>query len=105
MVEEPILTCGSRHVSQPEGPIQQFEALATRLRAGGWYARVLPTQHGSALRVVNPDAVPLNDDIILWQDAAGVWWFLWSFGAPVAPAGDLDAAAHRIAYVLGGTVR
>jgi hypothetical protein len=88
--------------SLPNGPIHHFEGFAERLRADGWYACVLLTDaHTPALRVVNPAAVSLNDDVTLGRDKVGAWWFHWSFGERIAHVGDLDVAAARIARVLG----
>jgi hypothetical protein len=102
MVEERASAQGSRYGSRPDGPIHHLETFAERLRADGWYARLLfADAQTPALRVVNPAAVPLNDDITLGQDEAGAWWFHWSFGERIAHVGDPDVAAARIARVLG----
>lgn len=90
--------------SPPENddPISHLDALGERLRREGWYARVIAA-HGQAalLRVVNPAAPPLNDDLALNQDQAGLWWFCWSFGERIAHVGNVDIAAARIIQVLG----
>ena len=80
----------------------RLEALAERLRTAGWYARVIAAGGWAAsLRVVNPAAPPLNDDLAVRQDEAGLWWFHWSFGERIAPAGELDIATARITQALG----
>src|SRR5438094_1384680 len=85
-----------------DGAIPHLERFAERLRADGWYARVLFADGRTpALRVVNPAAVPLNDDVTLGRDEGGAWWFCWSFGERLAHVGDLDVAVARIARVLG----
>lgn len=30
------------------------------------------------------------------------WWFWWSWGEPICPAGDVDTAADRVVRVVGG---
>ncbi|MEV5752629.1 hypothetical protein AB0L00_32850 [Actinoallomurus sp. NPDC052308] len=82
--------------------VEVLEELAERLRAEGWYARILTSEGQAALlRVVNPLAPPLNDDLALRQDQAGLWWFCWSFGDRIAHVDNLDIAAARITQVLG----
>ncbi|MEV5754952.1 hypothetical protein AB0L00_44765 [Actinoallomurus sp. NPDC052308] len=51
--------------------------------------------------MVNPSAPPLNDDIRIGADAAGLWWFCWSFGDRIAHVDNIDIAAARIIQVLG----
>ncbi|MEV5704678.1 hypothetical protein [Actinoallomurus sp. NPDC052274] len=82
--------------------IPYLEALAERLRGVGWYARVITSPGGAGLvRVVNPSAAPLNDDIAIAPDRAGLWWFRWSFGTRIAHVDNVDIAAARIIQVLG----
>jgi hypothetical protein len=79
-----------------------LEKLAERLQAEGWYARVIASEGQTALlRVVNPLAPPLNDDLALRQDQARLWWFCWSFGDRIAHVDNLDIAVTRIIQVLG----
>ncbi|GAA0322381.1 hypothetical protein NE235_04400 [Actinoallomurus spadix] len=83
-------------------PNRHLEALAERLRGEGWYARVIVSAGQAGLvRVVNPYAPPLNDDIRLGADVAGLWWFRWSFGDRIAHVDNVDIAAARIIQVLG----
>ncbi|WP_329259555.1 hypothetical protein OG417_22800 [Actinoallomurus sp. NBC_01490] len=85
-----------------ESVTAHLEALAERLREEGWYAQVIVSEGQAALlRVVNPLAPPLNDDLSLRQDQAGLWWFCWSFGDRIAHVDNLDIAAARITQVLG----
>ncbi len=82
--------------------VRYLEMLAERLRGEGWYARVIPSAGEAGLvRVVNPYAAPLNDDITIGPDQAGLWWFRWSFGTRIAHVGNVDIAAARIIQVLG----
>jgi hypothetical protein len=79
-----------------------LEVLAEQLRTEGWYARVIAVDGQAALvRVVNPVAAPLNDDITVDLGQAGLWWFRWSFGVRIAQVDNLDIAAARIIKVLG----
>lgn len=85
--------------------MRHLEALGERLRAEGWYARVVasarPGGAAGVVRVVNPVAPPLNDDVTVGPDEAGLWWFRWSFGTRIAHAGNVELAAARIVQVLG----
>ncbi|MEV5709515.1 hypothetical protein [Actinoallomurus sp. NPDC052274] len=86
----------------PEIETAALERLPELLRSRGWYARVIASEEQAALlRVVNPLAPPLNDDLALRQDQAGLWWFCWSFGDRIAHIDNLDIAAARIIQVLG----
>ncbi|MEV5746738.1 hypothetical protein AB0L00_02880 [Actinoallomurus sp. NPDC052308] len=51
--------------------------------------------------MVNPLAPPLNDDLTLRRDQAGLCWFCWSFGDRIAHVDNLDIATARITQVLG----
>jgi hypothetical protein len=87
---------------RPGRTIAHLEALAERLRAEGWYARVdVSARQAGSVRVVNPSAAPLNDDITVEPDDAGLWWFRWSFGDRIAHVDDPGIAAARIIQVLG----
>ncbi|MEV5705513.1 hypothetical protein [Actinoallomurus sp. NPDC052274] len=77
--------------------------LAERLCAEGWYARVMGSCKAPSVRVVNPTTPPLNDDITVGPDGAGLWWFRWSFGVRIAHVDNLDIAAARIIQVLSPT--
>ena len=82
--------------------VRHLERLAERLRREGWYARVIVSSGGTgSVRVVNPAVPPLNDDVTIGPDRAGLWWFRWSFGTRIAHVGNLDIAAARIIQVLG----
>ncbi|MCO5992819.1 hypothetical protein [Actinoallomurus rhizosphaericola] len=99
-----VISMSSDSLAEP-GPLdsrQRLEALAERLRAEGWYAQVAAADGRLGLvRVVNPAAPPLNDDIRIGVDGAGLWWFRWSFGDRIAHVDNVDIAAARIIQVLG----
>ncbi|MCO5973447.1 hypothetical protein [Actinoallomurus soli] len=102
MVEDGLPTSESGNTIQiRESIAAHLEALAERLREEGWYARVIVSEGQAALLRVNPLAPPLNDDLSLRRDQAGLWWFCWSFGDRIAHVDNLDIAAARIAQVLG----
>lgn len=85
-----------------DGGTAHLEALAVRLQTEGWYTRIIAVEGRPALlRVVNPLTPPLNDDLSVRRDRAGLSWFCWSFGERIAHTGNLDLAAARIAQVLG----
>lgn len=83
------------------GPVPHLELLAVRLRAANWYVSLIATAGREPyLRVVNPHAVVLNDDVTARPDAAGLWFYHWSFGDRICYVGNLDIAVDRIARVL-----
>ncbi len=102
MAEEGTWALDSRSEVRPEHGTAHLEALALRLRAEGWYARIIAAEGRPALlRVVNLLTPPLNDDLSVRWDQAGLSWFCWSFGERIAHTGNLDLAAARITQVLG----
>lgn len=71
----------------------RLRKLAAELAERGWTAK-LDVASGR-LKVGNP-AEPAMSDVITCRDGA----FRWSWGALVAPAGDVPEAAERIMHVL-----
>ena len=61
---------------------------------------VTPAGRVPSLRVVNPEAPALAEDVYAGCCEDGSWWFWWSWAERIAPASDLAAAAARIAHVL-----
>jgi hypothetical protein len=48
-------------------------------------------------------AAKLSETIYAAPAAAGSWWFWWSWADRIAPIGDVETAAFKIAYVLTPT--
>ena len=61
---------------------------------------VTPAGRVPSLRVVNPDAPALAEDIYAGCCEDGSWWFWWSWAERISSADDLDAAARAIQRVL-----
>jgi hypothetical protein len=61
---------------------------------------VTPAGRVPSLRVVNPAAPALAEDVYAGCCEDGSWWFWWSWAERIAAASDLDQAAARIAHVL-----
>jgi len=79
----------------------QLDQLGPALAARGMTASlVTPAGRVPSLRVVNPAAPALAEDVYLGCCADGSWWFWWSWAERIAAASDLDQAAARIAHVL-----
>lgn len=96
-----IISAGS---APPDDPVSHLRALSERLRADGWRAElVVPADESRApcLRVINPVAVVLNDEITAAPTVPGLWWFWWSWGERFACAENIDLAAARVMTVLG----
>jgi hypothetical protein len=64
---------------------------------------VTPAGRVPSLRVVNPAAPALAEDVYAGCCEDGSWWFWWSWAERIAAATDLDQAAARIAHVLAAS--
>ncbi|WP_262403363.1 hypothetical protein [Actinomadura sp. CNU-125] len=81
------------------GYLQELEReLGTR----GLVARVVRTRSGPAfLRVVNPEAASLAEDVTCAPVPDGRdHYYWWSWGERMVRVGDPDAAARKLAHVL-----
>ncbi|MFV2173447.1 hypothetical protein ACFHW2_28170 [Actinomadura sp. LOL_016] len=81
------------------GYLQELEReLGTR----GLVARVVRTRSGPAfLRVVNPEAASLAEDVTCAPVPDGRdHYYWWSWGERMLRVGDPDAAARKLAHVL-----
>jgi hypothetical protein len=75
-------------------------ARAWTLGGRGFRTVTLRESGAVALQVVNQAVPGCREDITVAADDDGAWWFLWSWGDRIALAGDVAAAAFKIAYVL-----
>jgi hypothetical protein len=79
----------------------RLDQLGPALAARGMTASlVTPAGRVPSLRVVNPAAPALAEDVYAGCCEDGSWWFWWSWAERIAAASDLDQAAARIAHVL-----
>jgi hypothetical protein len=79
----------------------RLDQLGPVLAARGMTASlVTPAGRVPSLRVVNPAAPALAEDVYAGCCEDGSWWFWWSWAERIAAASDLDQAAARIAHVL-----
>ncbi len=79
----------------------RLERLGPALASYGMTASlVTPPGRVPSLRVVNPAAPALAEDIYAGRCADGTWGFWWSWAERIAAAGDADRAAALIARVL-----
>lgn len=95
----------SQHGEEPRGPLAlsvgHLERLAGEFRAAGWRTTLtISRDRWPYLHVVNPRFRALNDDVIAAPDAAGRWWFWWSWAERIAPVADLGPVAARVGRVL-----
>ncbi|RFU36915.1 hypothetical protein DZF91_35660 [Actinomadura logoneensis] len=80
--------------------VEHLEELGDELAGRGLRVRLaLPDGHGPSLHVTNPDASALTENIVAEEDADG-WWYRWSWGERLAPAGAVAAAADLVQRVL-----
>jgi hypothetical protein len=82
----------------------RLDQLGPALTARGMTASlVTPAGRVPSLRVVNPAAPALAEDVYAGCCEDGSWWFWWSWAERIAAASDLDQAAARIAHVLAAS--
>ncbi|WP_026412033.1 hypothetical protein [Actinomadura oligospora] len=80
--------------------IEHLEELGDELLGRGLRVRlIVPRGQAPCLHVTNPDAPVLTENILAEQDADG-WWYRWSWGERLAPAGSVVAAADLVQRVL-----
>jgi hypothetical protein len=101
-------TASSAASSAVAGPTQacadRLDQLGPALAARGMAASlVTPAGRVPSLRVVNPAAPALAEDVYAGCCEDGSWWFWWSWAERIAAATDLDQAAARIAHVLAAS--
>jgi hypothetical protein len=78
----------------------QLEALAADLSKRGFTATIAMGGRYPRLMVVNKAASRLSEDIYAAPTSDDGWWFWWSWAERIAPIGDVDSAAFKIAHVL-----
>ncbi|MFC4911358.1 hypothetical protein [Actinomadura gamaensis] len=80
-----------------------LEELEHELDTRGLVARVVRTRSGPAfLRVVNPEAASLAEDVTCAPapDTRGHYYYWWSWGERMHRVGDPRGAASKLAHVL-----
>ncbi|MCW2919720.1 MAG: hypothetical protein JWN52_7788 [Actinomycetia bacterium] len=84
-----------------ETAIDHLDQLAERLRADGWEAWLtVSSSHLPYVLVLNPKMRALNDEVIAAPDAAGDWWYWWSWAERIAPVDDAAQVVVWVARVL-----
>ncbi|MGP7998727.1 MAG: hypothetical protein ACLPKI_15630 [Streptosporangiaceae bacterium] len=79
----------------------RLDQLAPALAQHGMSTSLLaPAGRVPSLRVVNPSAPALAEDVYAGCCEDGSWWFWWSWAERISAASDLNQAASRIAHVL-----
>ncbi len=80
---------------------EQMEKLAVELESRGFAARVCPAaKRLPKLRVINPEAPVLTEEIHVALDSDGVASFFFPWPQRIAPVNDVLTAAGRIERVL-----
>lgn len=82
-----------------------LEQLVAQLDAQGLVARVIRTRSGPPfLRVVNPEAASLSENVTCAPipEATG-WYYWWSWGERMHQAEDPEGAAGKVVRVLRPT--
>ncbi|WP_327090451.1 hypothetical protein OIE66_07450 [Nonomuraea sp. NBC_01738] len=81
--------------------VGHLERLAAELSTFGLLARVVRTQSGRTfVRVINPEATSLSENVTCRPSADPDWWYCWSWGERMHTADDPAGAATKVARVL-----
>lgn len=78
----------------------QLGVLAVNLRARGFTAQVTRGGARGCVSVVSQSVPRLSETVCAAPADDGTWWFWWSWGDRIAPVGEVETAAFKIAYVL-----
>jgi hypothetical protein len=78
----------------------QLEALTKELEARGFAARLVNSGGHMGIRVAHRVVSQLSETVYAGPAGDGTWWLWWSWGDQIAPVGDVQTAAFKIAYVL-----
>lgn len=79
---------------------EHLDRLAEELRQLGFTATAQRGVSARWLRVQNPAADALTEDVSCAPDVHGQQCFRWAWGAVIAPVVDVELAVERIAHVL-----
>ncbi|MET8140659.1 hypothetical protein ABZU32_10150 [Sphaerisporangium sp. NPDC005288] len=81
--------------------LDHLERLAAQLEAHAFQVRLTArTGLYPRLRVINPMAPAVTEDVLAANAADGEWWFWLSWAGRIGHASDIVTAAERIASVL-----
>jgi hypothetical protein len=81
--------------------LDQLDRLAPVLAQHGMATNLMaPAGRVPSLRVINPAAPALAEDVYAGCCEDGSWWFWWSWAERIAAATELDRAAECVAHVL-----
>jgi uncharacterized protein with LGFP repeats len=78
----------------------QLGVLAVNLRGRGFTAQVTRAGKRGCVGVASQSVPQLSETVYAAPADDGTWWFWWSWGDRIAPVGEVDTAAFKIAYVL-----
>ncbi len=74
--------------------------LAGNLTGRGFTARIAQPGKYPCVRVAHGSVPQLSETVYAAPADDGTWWFQWSRADRIAPIGDVETAAFKIAYVL-----
>ncbi len=80
--------------------VERLHDLAASLDQRGFSAHVLVTGEKLRLWVQHRSIPQLSDAVYAAPAEDGSWWLWWSWADQLAPIGEVDTAALKIAYVL-----
>jgi hypothetical protein len=103
------MVMGAPQVSSSLSPpdqayLDQLDRLAPVLARQGMTTNLMaPAGRVPSLRVVNPAAPALAEDVYAGCCEDGSWWFWWSWAERIAAATELERAAERVVHVLSAS--
>ncbi len=80
--------------------VTQLGGLADNLTGRGFTARIAQAGKYPSVGVAHQSVPQLSETVYAAPADDGTWWFWWSWADRIAPIGDIETAAFKIAYVL-----
>jgi hypothetical protein len=80
--------------------VAQLAVLAENLAGQGFAAYLIEVGSRACLMVASRSVPQLPEKVYAAPADDGTWWFWWSWADRIAPVGEVETAAFKIAYVL-----
>lgn len=78
----------------------QLGMLAGNLIGRGFTAHIDQPGKYPCVRVAHGSVPQMSETVYAAPADEGTWWFWWSWADRIAPIGEVETAAFKIAYVL-----
>ena len=83
-----------------EQATEQLGILAGNLTDRGFTAHVTQLGKYPCVLIAHGSVPQLSETVYAAPADDGAWWFWWSWADQIAPIGEVETAAFKIAYVL-----